>query len=59
MDVSTRVDEEVEIASPPADVARFMFDWRNIDARVADLRAARVRAGGVDVDLYEPKHMRP
>jgi hypothetical protein len=57
--VSTRADEEVEIASPPADVARFMFDWRNIDARVADLRAARVRAGGVDVDLYEPKHMRP
>lgn len=39
--MSTRVDESVEIRSPRADVARYMFDWRNDPEWIGGISEAR------------------
>jgi uncharacterized membrane protein len=44
--VSTRVDESIEIARPPGDVARYMFDWRNDPQWIGGISEARLLGDG-------------
>lgn len=44
--MSMRVDESIEIARPAAEVARFMFDWRNDPAWIGGISEARLLGDG-------------
>jgi uncharacterized membrane protein len=44
--VSTQVDESIEIARPPGEVARYMFDWRNDPEWIGGIAEARLVGDG-------------
>jgi hypothetical protein len=44
--MGTRVDESVEIARAPGDVARYMFDWRNDPTWIGGISEARALTDG-------------
>ena len=44
--MSTRVDEAVDIARAPAQVARYMFDWRNDPEWIGGISEARLATAG-------------
>lgn len=44
--MSTRVDESIEISRPRADVARYMFDWRNDPEWIGGISEARLISDG-------------
>ncbi len=44
--MSTHVDESIEIARPPGEVARYMFDWRNDPDWIGGISEARLLSDG-------------